>query len=189
MRARSRAERGETLIELMITVAVMGLAMVAILGGIWTTLRATDLNTQTSNADTVVRAYAEALSQGCTTTAPDPDSSTTVPAAGDPSDCTGPDNVYHYVPCTTAGGQVTYPPYLPQAPYAAYTVAITKIRYLSGYSGTTPTWANTCSATDLGLQEITLTATGPAEDPAVKDTETVTIVKRNATADVPLGSA
>ncbi len=171
----------------MITIAVMGVAMVAILGGIWTTLRATDLNTKTSNADAVVRAFAETMSQGCTATVPDTDSTTTTAPGTDT--CVGPDNVFHYVPCTTAGGQVTYPTYTPPDPYQNYTATVTKVQYLSGYSGTSPVWADTCPATDLGLQQLTLQASGPNNDPVLKATETVTIVKRNASDDLPLGSA
>ena len=159
------SEAGESLVELMITVAIMGVSMVAILGAIWTTLRVADYNSKASNADVVLRAYAETMQQ---------------PDAGDEFD---------YVPCTTAGGQVTYPAYAPPAPYEDYDATVTDVRYLNGYTaGNEPVWSDTCLATDQGLQEITLSVTGPVDDPEVTSTETVTVLKRDARDDVPLGS-
>lgn len=165
-RALGGAEAGDTLVELMITVAILGLAMVAILGAIWTTLRVADFNSKTSSADSVLRTYAETMKQGDET------------------------DTYHYVPCTVAGGQVTYaPPYEPAAPYEHYDATVAQVRYLTGYTaGNEPIWADTCPAADLGLQELTLRVTGPDNDNTVKSTESVTIVKRNATDDVPRSS-
>jgi type II secretory pathway pseudopilin PulG len=163
--APASSEAGETLVELMITVAILGLSMVAILAAIWTTLRTADINSKSSNADTALRAFAEQLKQ---------------PQATD---------TFKYLPCTTAGAQVTYPTYSPPAPYDHYTATVTKVRYLTGYSASEePTWATACPATDRGLQEITLTVTGPDNEPDVASTETVTIVKRDARDDLPVGS-
>jgi hypothetical protein len=162
----SRSESGETLVELMITVAIMGLSMVAILGAIWTTLRVADFNSKTSSADVVLRGFAETLKEPEAT------------------------NTFKYVPCTVPGGEVTYPAYEPAALYSHYDATITNIRYLTGYNASNePTWADACPATDLGLQELTLRVVGPDNDPEVKGTETVTVIKRNAVDDVPLGSA
>jgi type II secretory pathway pseudopilin PulG len=165
-RARGGAEAGDTLIELMITVAILGLAMVAILGAIWTTLRVADFNSRTSSADSVVRGFAETMKEA------------------------GATDVYHYVPCTVAGGHVTYPAYDPAAPYQHYDATVEQIRYLNGYtSQNEPIWADACpSATDGGLQELTLRVTGPDNDPSVQGSETVTIVKRDTTDDVPRSS-
>jgi len=165
-RPPSDPEAGETLVELMITIAIMGLSMVAILGAIWTTLRIADFNSKTSSADVVLRGFAETLKEPEAT------------------------NTFKYIPCTVAGAQVTYPQYVPNDLYSHYDATITKIRYLTGYTASNePTWANACPATDLGLQELTLKVVGPDNDPEVKGTETVTIIKRDARDDVPLGSA
>jgi hypothetical protein len=161
-RPPSDSEAGETLVELMITVAIMGLSMVAILGALWTTLRIADFNSKTASADTVLRAFAETLKQG------------------DPGDD------FEYVPCTVAGAEVTYPAYEPVAPYTSYEATVTDVRYLNGYTaGNEPIWAATCpAATDGGLQELTLEVSGPVDDPAVTDSESVTIVKRDTSSDV-----
>jgi Tfp pilus assembly protein PilV len=164
-RARGGAEAGETLIETMVTVFVLGISMVALLGAIWTTLRISDSTTKNTNTDAALRSFAEAMKQG------------------------DPTATYHYVACTTAGGQVTYPAYTPPAPFADYRATITKIQYLSGYSAANePQWADSCPATDLGLQQITLQMQGPANDTQTAGKESVTVVKRNATQDVEVGS-
>lgn len=144
----------------MITVAIMGLSMVAILGAIWTTLRVADYNSKTSSADIVVRAYAEAMKEG------------------------GSENTYHYVPCTTPGGHVTYPVYTPTEPYADdYTATIVSIEYLDGFDAAGPKWASACPATDGGLQRITLRVKSTEE--VAGGVETVVMVKRDATQDLP----
>ena len=159
-RPPTNAESGESLVELMITVAIMGLSMVAILGAIWTTLRVADYNSKTSSADVVVRAYAETMKEG---------------GAGDP---------YHYRPCTTPGGHVTYPTYTPTEQYATgYTATVVSIQYLDGFAGDEPHWANACPATDGGLQRITLKV--ESNDTTVGSSEKVVVVKRDATQDLP----
>jgi type II secretory pathway pseudopilin PulG len=153
-------------VELMVTIAIMGTAMVAILGALWTTLRVADYNSKSSSADAALRQFAEQLKQ--------PNATDTI----------------KYVPCTTAGAQVTYPAYDPPAPYEHYDATVTKVRYLTGYtSGNEPIWADSCPAADLGLQEISLQVTGPDNDPDINSTETVKIVKRDARSDAPLGSS
>ena len=153
------------LVETLITVAIMGIAFTAVFGAIWTSIRIADFASKTSKADTLVRAFAENMKQ--------------------------PDGGATYIPCTTAGGTVTYPAWTvpqeyrdPTTGVPRYSATVTKIRYLSGYSSGVPQWSNTCPAVDLGAQELTLTATGPLNDPNVRGTESVTITKRNATGDL-----
>jgi type II secretory pathway pseudopilin PulG len=157
-RRSRRREAGELLVETMMTVAIIGIAFVAVFAAVFTSLRIADYAGKTSKADTVVRAFAEAMKK--------------------------PDGSSAYVPCTTAGGTVTYPAWPVPIEYPNYTATITQIRYLTGYSAGAPVWATTCPATDLGLQELTLKATGPINDPAVRGTETVTITKRDSRGDL-----
>ena len=54
-------DRGETLIELLVTVVIMGVAVVALVGGIATSIRMSDIHRKEATAGTAVRDYAEAI--------------------------------------------------------------------------------------------------------------------------------
>ena len=56
-------ERGETLLELVIAIALMGLAIVAVMAGLTTTVLLSDVQKKEATAGTLVRSYAEALQQ------------------------------------------------------------------------------------------------------------------------------
>lgn len=149
---------GETLVELLITVAIMGIAMVAVFGTIWTSLRVADYHKKDVDADAVVRNFAESMQESTGT--------------------------FAYVPCATLSGASAYPSYSPQAPNADYSAVITKIEYLTGNSSSQPTWQDSSagcpSGGDKGAQRITLRANGPLTSPDVRGTETLTIIKRDA---------
>lgn len=157
-RALGGAESGETLVEILMTIVIVGVSFVAILGAIFTLLRVSDYHAKTSTADVIVRNFAETMKQAGGTAA--------------------------YIPCTTAGSEVTYPPAAwasTIAKYPHYSADITNIRYISAYSATgQPTWQDTCPATDLGAQELTLFVSGPNNDPKVRGRETILIIKRDA---------
>jgi type II secretory pathway pseudopilin PulG len=159
-----RGEAGETLVEILITVAIVGIGVVTIMGAIWTALRVADYHRKTTNADVVLRNFAEAMQEKSGT--------------------------FQYKPCATLTGANAYPTYTPVAPDtdhhpATYQATITKIEYLTGYTaGNDPTWQNSTSGCpgggDQGAQRITLKVDGPTNDPQVRGVETVTIVKRDA---------
>lgn len=54
-------DEGETLIELIIAVAIMGIAVVAIVGGIATSILMSDIHRKQATAGVYVRTYAEAV--------------------------------------------------------------------------------------------------------------------------------
>jgi Tfp pilus assembly protein PilV len=60
-RSHRRDQRGETLLELLVSVTIMGIAFVAIIAGIGTTLMATHIDRQAATAETVIRSYAERI--------------------------------------------------------------------------------------------------------------------------------
>jgi type II secretory pathway pseudopilin PulG len=145
------AESGETLIEILMTIAIVGIAFVAIMGAIFTALRVTDYHRKDTNATVLLRNFAETMKA----------------RNGD----------QEYKPCTAAGGTVSYT--IP-AGDAGYTLSIPQIRYLANTTSVTPVWQNTCPATDQGAQELTLRVDSPSADPVTHAGETVTIIKRDA---------
>jgi type II secretory pathway pseudopilin PulG len=60
-RRRVADERGESLLELLIAVAIMGIAVVAIMAGLTTSVLMSDIHRKQATAGTAVRDYAEAL--------------------------------------------------------------------------------------------------------------------------------
>jgi type II secretory pathway pseudopilin PulG len=159
-RPRERTpERGELLIELLITTAILGIAVVAVFGTIWTSLRVADYHRKTVSAGIVLRNFAESMQQSSGT--------------------------YAYVPCAKVTGSPTYPAFSPAAPNTSYLATITKIEYLTGYNASNqPTWQDSTtgcpSGGDQGAQRVALKVDGPITDPKVRGVETITIIKRDA---------
>jgi Tfp pilus assembly protein PilV len=192
------SERGETLIEVMCTVVLLGTGFVAILSAIFTATRVSDTSQNRTQASTYVQAYAEALLQPANSPPASP-GSTYVPQ-----------DSYTYQPCAapetynTAG--------LTTADYGlkpGYTAKITKIRYLVSINAGTgqPVWSspsftvgdagfNNCYGAyyttrvvkdisgndrvlgyDRGLQEITVQIDSGARRDRIVDT--LVIVKRD----------
>jgi type II secretory pathway pseudopilin PulG len=167
------SEAGETLLEVMVAMMVLGISIVAILGAFIVATRTGTFNNEQSAADLVLRDFAETLKgRGPTTVG-----STSYDAT--------------YLPCETLGpggtGDPNYPAYTPPAPNASYRATITKIEYLNGYSGTAPVWraqSDGCpSGGDQGLERLTLQVTTPASVTDNTATETTTIVKRDTTGE------
>jgi type II secretory pathway pseudopilin PulG len=59
--ARARREAGETLVELLVTITIMGIAFGAILAGVGVAIASSDSHRQESTAEGVLRNYAERL--------------------------------------------------------------------------------------------------------------------------------
>ena len=69
MQPRSRPssnDKGETLLEVLIAVAIMGIAVVAIVGGIATSILMSDIHRKETTAGAYVRNYAETLQRSYT---------------------------------------------------------------------------------------------------------------------------
>lgn len=59
--ARRRDERGETLVEVVVSVAILSLAAVGIVGGLTLSVKASDINRKQTTGGAYVRSYAEAV--------------------------------------------------------------------------------------------------------------------------------
>ena len=60
------SERGESLVELLISVGILGIAVVAIVAGMATAITASDANRKQALVETVLRNYAEAITDPAT---------------------------------------------------------------------------------------------------------------------------
>jgi prepilin-type N-terminal cleavage/methylation domain-containing protein len=120
-------DRGETLIELLVAMLIMGVGVVTLLGGMATGVRMSVIYHEQALAGTQVRAYAESI-----------ESSIYASPSG-------------YTDCATT---LTYG--LSFIPAPNYTASITSITYWDGTSTFVPTCTTTPTDTDTGIQELTL---------------------------------
>lgn len=56
-----RSEAGFTLVELLLTIAILGIAVVAVVGAMMTSIQVSDLGRRQADGQTQLRAYAEAV--------------------------------------------------------------------------------------------------------------------------------
>lgn len=192
---RVSSERGETLIEVMCTVILMGTGFVAILSAIFTATNISDANHQRTKASISVQAFAESLLQPA------------FPPPASPGPTYFPQQSYNYLPCAAWSGAYgvidTGSGLLP----TGYTATITRIRYFTGTFDAngpvfTPAGQTEAAATsqcyntlytsksvkdisgnpqtmyvDKGLQEITVRLdSGPRRDRVI---DTLVVVKRD----------
>jgi len=61
LRARIRSEAGETLVEVLVALAILGIAAVAILSGLQLSVQASDLHRKEATGGAYVRSFAEAI--------------------------------------------------------------------------------------------------------------------------------
>jgi prepilin-type N-terminal cleavage/methylation domain-containing protein len=132
--ATDRSEVGMTLVEILVAVAILGIAVAGIVSGIGATSLTSDRHRKQATADTVVKSYAEAIKQkvdvgayvSCTTAVPTPLAS--------------------YAPSNLNGFS---------AP-SGYSAVATKIQYWDTSSGS---FQSSCPAgDDKGAQLLTLSA-------------------------------
>ena len=190
-----RSERGESLIEVLGTVVLMGLGFVALLNGIFTVVKISDINQERTRASIAVQAYAESLIQPALE----------IPAVTTPTQIPQVDFTT-YIPCATTGAYGSPPSgAIPvnSSNQPLFTATVTKVEYLTGYSSGTPTWSanvNDCYSTfeyghqlqttdpagntvyyprDKGLQRITVKLDSGARTHDDRVADTLTFVKRD----------
>jgi prepilin-type N-terminal cleavage/methylation domain-containing protein len=112
---RHGGDRGDTLIELLVAMVVMGIAVVAVTGGVAVSIRMSDIHRKQAQAGALIRDFAEAVENAVQLS----------PSA--------------YVACAAAGAYDSYY----TLPGSAFTVAApTPVRY---WDSATSTFTNTCT--------------------------------------------
>jgi hypothetical protein len=122
-------DRGETLVELLVAIAVMSTAVVTIIGATATAIRLSGIHREQAKAGAYLREFAEAIEAS---------------VANSP---TG------YRPCNSSGLTATYTGYYTNPPSAPYQPDITAIR---AWDGTGFTIAPGASCSDPGVQRVSL---------------------------------
>lgn len=142
-------EAGETLIELLATLMVVGLAVAAILAIILTTVLVSNVHRRRTSSSTQAFSFAE--------------------------DILRTDDEQPYVPCTPGQpGAAGYYDY--GSPMAGYQVKVQKVEFLVSRSSSTAEWQTSCPAIDQGAQRI-LIQVHPAD--RADEYEEVTLIKRD----------
>ncbi|MGH2722403.1 MAG: type IV pilus modification PilV family protein [Actinomycetota bacterium] len=130
--ASPRSEAGVTLIELLVTVVILGIAFAVIVGGMMTSIIGSDVHRKGATAGTVLQSYAEAVKAAQYTPAPSSNCSAAMTAAyGTPAGFSAP---------------------------TGFTPSIGSFGY---WNSTTSTFGTACPASDAGLQKMQLTVTAP----------------------------
>ena len=133
MRSLVKGDAGETLVELLVSLSVLGMSFAAVLGAVATAVDSSRTHRDTARAQSILRSWAETLSH--------------------PQD-TSATSGYVYTPCAgaaafpAASASVAVP--------AGWTASIASIKWWNGTA-----WSTT-SCDDAGLQKLTLTLTTPA---------------------------
>lgn len=68
LRGAANDERGESLVEIMVAVVILGIAAVAMLSGLWMSVKASDQNRGEATGGAYVRSFAEAIQNHIDTT-------------------------------------------------------------------------------------------------------------------------
>jgi type II secretory pathway pseudopilin PulG len=135
-RGRRGKDGGETLIELLATIAIMGTAVLVIIGATGTAIHLSDIHRKQATAGAYMRAFAEAIEARVA------------------------DSPTGYVSCTTPNIASTYNGYY-AAPIAPYGHSVTGVKVWTGTA-----FGPLTGCTDLGVQQVSLkvTLTGQADE-------------------------
>ena len=128
-------DRGESLIEILVAVLILGLTVAAVMGGLLTSVKVSDLHRKQATAGADVRSYAESVTRA-------------VASPGGYKTCAVPSD---YLPVAgTDANKVHF------TASTGFEPTVTKVEYWSDSGpGTTWAWSSTC-APDWGLQRVTL---------------------------------
>ena len=148
LRARLRGDAGVTLVELLVTVVILGVDFVAILGGMATGMVVSDLHRKQATSETIIRSYAEAVK------------------AAPYAVCAG----------TAAYAALAVGYSVPAGLRPTYAVSVTAVSYWQpgGSTGSFVSSLGTCPGSDNGLQSVTLRVSSSDG----RDSESMQVVKR-----------
>lgn len=134
MVVRGGDDRGESLIEILVAVLILGLTGSAVMGGLLIGVKVSDIHRKEATGGADVRSYAESVERAV--------------AAGGYAPCAAPSA---YLPAAgTAANAVHF------TASAGFTATVTAVEYWSDTGpGTSGTFGSTC-APDWGLQRVTL---------------------------------
>jgi type II secretory pathway pseudopilin PulG len=138
-------DRGETLVELLVAIAIIGITVVALLGGIAASINMSDMHRKEATANAYLRAAAEKIETA---------------VAASPSG---------YVPCPAAGA---YQAIANSAMADGYKATVSPV---SAWNPLTSLFGTCTSATEVGVQRITISVASP--DSRAVETLSVTIRK------------
>ena len=126
-RSTWRSERGETLVEMLVAISILGLAGVAVMAGLMLSVKTSDIHRKQTTGGSYARSYAEAIEKYV--------------ASG------------NYKPCATAGAYspatVGFAADLP----AGYSATQTAAQRVAPNGGA----ATACSGNDTGVQQVDVT--------------------------------
>ena len=149
MRSFSASDRGETLVELLVTIVIMGIAVSGLIGAVLMSSSASTLDRRQVQAQALLRGWAEAVQRAAT--------NTSYRNCADAA-------VYEAAPFDFASSGLPRP--------AGFTASVEAVMYWNG-----TTFSGTCSS-DVGVQRLTLAMTVPdGVLPGFKATQTVTVRK------------
>jgi prepilin-type N-terminal cleavage/methylation domain-containing protein len=145
---RLRGDAGVTLIELLVTVVILGVVFVAVLGGMATGMVVSDLHRKQATAETIIRSYAEAVKAASYTV------------------CAG--------TAAYAASAVGYS--VPTGLRPTYAVSVTAVKYWQpgGSTGSFVSSLGTCPGSDNSLQSVALRVSSTDG----RDSESMQVVKR-----------
>jgi Tfp pilus assembly protein PilV len=122
----SAPDRGESLIELLVAVLIMGTAVVAVVGGLGTAIMMTDVHRKQAAVAAHLKIFAADLESAIAAS----------PTTG-------------YVDCATPG---SYPDYAPGPPYDADVIQV----WYWNPSSSPPSFGPSCAGGDTGVQRVRL---------------------------------